>query len=628
MSIDLSENGKEIQNAWKDVVYEEDTNWALFGYEGHSNVLTRIVIGDDIDELRDRYLDDEQVMYAFCKLEDPDTSLSKFVLLNWQGDMVTLARRRNYAKHLQDVARFLAGSDLILSTSDKSDVDIEEILEKVSKKVTKSIKQEVKRLGKLNHTLMMPETPFLLPEYLRDDKSKYKLCSYEWENVEGIPYTHFFIENSNSQHGSWRYEFRPYIPDSDPLMDQGRVMVSLQRPVEKNTKKNQEIDWSSLEENPGSEQEGNFKTNGNKEDDGSSAEEDPESEPDKKSNDNESGKNPIIEIVEEFSLTPDMWSRMNRVNMASNFSFCLRNSEHLMKYIVYGRWISEQMKIGGNLRNHFKEHLDQENVKLIAIMPKELKLDQENSKERKPLFSELKGAITFNKTLDSNEVMAMSEDAYNVIFVGPTGVGKSTLINLLFNEVQLCKTDETSSSVTRDVSVLNGNYTCKDGEDITINVIDTIGFCDTFLEDDEVLRDMLENINIDKSKVVVVCSGIIEDAQEIAMKTLMSTLGYENFKDNFIFIYNKTENLSKPEKNKGLSDMGKKLGVNVNHKIVITVPTGDGALRTSLSFFAGACTGFQPDSFDENCQKTFNLLRDQVLPHSSDVLRDEKRIPA
>ena len=40
---------------------------------------------DGVDEMKED-LNANKIMYAFIRVEDPKTSLPKFVLLNWQGE--------------------------------------------------------------------------------------------------------------------------------------------------------------------------------------------------------------------------------------------------------------------------------------------------------------------------------------------------------------------------------------------------------------------------------------------------------------------------------------------------------------------------------------------------------------
>lgn len=57
---------------------------ALFGYEGQTNDLKLVSTGDGgLEELCDE-LNSGKIMYAFARIEDPTTSLTKFLLINWQ----------------------------------------------------------------------------------------------------------------------------------------------------------------------------------------------------------------------------------------------------------------------------------------------------------------------------------------------------------------------------------------------------------------------------------------------------------------------------------------------------------------------------------------------------------------
>lgn len=57
---------------------------ALFGYEGQSNDLKVVATGDGgLEELAED-LNTGKIQYAFVSVQDPKTTLTKFVLINWQ----------------------------------------------------------------------------------------------------------------------------------------------------------------------------------------------------------------------------------------------------------------------------------------------------------------------------------------------------------------------------------------------------------------------------------------------------------------------------------------------------------------------------------------------------------------
>uniref|UniRef100_T1E813 Putative cell migration n=1 Tax=Anopheles aquasalis TaxID=42839 RepID=T1E813_ANOAQ len=87
MSIDLQKHREAIVAAWKTVVDRKSaTNWALFGYEGQSNVLKVQDTGEDgICELAGE-LNSGKIQYAFLRVDNSETGIAKFVFINWQGE--------------------------------------------------------------------------------------------------------------------------------------------------------------------------------------------------------------------------------------------------------------------------------------------------------------------------------------------------------------------------------------------------------------------------------------------------------------------------------------------------------------------------------------------------------------
>ena len=84
-SVDLKKYGTDIKNASNEVMNDKtDTDWALFGYEGQTNVVKVMATGDGgLDELIEDF-NPSKIQYALLKVEDPKTSLPKYVLINWQ----------------------------------------------------------------------------------------------------------------------------------------------------------------------------------------------------------------------------------------------------------------------------------------------------------------------------------------------------------------------------------------------------------------------------------------------------------------------------------------------------------------------------------------------------------------
>ncbi|KAM4748349.1 drebrin-like protein isoform 3-T3 [Rhinophrynus dorsalis] len=134
MSVNLSKNGAALQAAYKDVVDgKTKTDWALFTYEGNSNDIRLAGTGDGgLEELVEE-LSSGKVMYAFCRVKDPNSGLPKYVLINWTGEGVNDARKGACANHVSTMANFLKGAHVTVNARAEEDVEPESIMEKVAK---------------------------------------------------------------------------------------------------------------------------------------------------------------------------------------------------------------------------------------------------------------------------------------------------------------------------------------------------------------------------------------------------------------------------------------------------------------------------------------------------------------
>jgi len=148
MSVDLGKNSSAMKEACKEVVNDKtETDWALFGYEGQTNVLKLESTGDGgLDELIEDF-NPGKIQYAFLKVEDPKTSLPKFVLINWQGETAPGNRRGICAMHLHDVEKFMSGHHVTISVRNEDELDLDIILEKVSKVSASAYNFRVKPQG-------------------------------------------------------------------------------------------------------------------------------------------------------------------------------------------------------------------------------------------------------------------------------------------------------------------------------------------------------------------------------------------------------------------------------------------------------------------------------------------------
>lgn len=134
MAVNLSKNGTALMAAYKDVLDgKSGTNWALFTYEGNSNDIRVAEKGDGGLEEMVEELNSGKVMYAFCRVEDPNSGLPKYVLINWTGEGVNSSRKGLCANHVLSMANFLKGAHVTINARDEDDVEPKVILDKVAK---------------------------------------------------------------------------------------------------------------------------------------------------------------------------------------------------------------------------------------------------------------------------------------------------------------------------------------------------------------------------------------------------------------------------------------------------------------------------------------------------------------
>nr|1X67_A Chain A, Drebrin-like protein [Homo sapiens] len=133
MAANLSRNGPALQEAYVRVVTEKSpTDWALFTYEGNSNDIRVAGTGEGGLEEMVEELNSGKVMYAFCRVKDPNSGLPKFVLINWTGEGVNDVRKGACASHVSTMASFLKGAHVTINARAEEDVEPECIMEKVA----------------------------------------------------------------------------------------------------------------------------------------------------------------------------------------------------------------------------------------------------------------------------------------------------------------------------------------------------------------------------------------------------------------------------------------------------------------------------------------------------------------
>ncbi|XP_048037015.1 drebrin-like a isoform X1 [Megalobrama amblycephala] len=134
MAVNLSKNGPALTDAYNEVVNgKTSTNWVLFTYEGNSNDIRVAGKGDGGLEEMVEELNSGKIMYAFCKVLNPSSGVSKFVLINWTGEGVKDVRKGVCANHVHSMANFLRGAHVTINARSDDDVEPAAIMEKVFK---------------------------------------------------------------------------------------------------------------------------------------------------------------------------------------------------------------------------------------------------------------------------------------------------------------------------------------------------------------------------------------------------------------------------------------------------------------------------------------------------------------
>ncbi|KAI0091405.1 hypothetical protein BDY19DRAFT_885422 [Irpex rosettiformis] len=132
MSLQVNLSSREIAQAYQDVVNARDIDWAMLTYEKGSNDLKVQSTGNGgLDELEEEF-SDGRMQYAFARVQDPNSTLPKFVLVNWCGDGVPEARKGLFYSHSRAVENYLRGTHVVINARNESDVSPALIMSRVA----------------------------------------------------------------------------------------------------------------------------------------------------------------------------------------------------------------------------------------------------------------------------------------------------------------------------------------------------------------------------------------------------------------------------------------------------------------------------------------------------------------
>lgn len=134
MSVNFSKNQDEITKAWREVVDSSNVpKWALFSYEGSTNVIKLMSTGSQgLDELVEEF-NCSLIQYAFCRVIDESLGLNRLVLINWQGDSAPLSRKGLCASHVGDVTNYFKGCAQTITIRNDDEATKEHLMEQILK---------------------------------------------------------------------------------------------------------------------------------------------------------------------------------------------------------------------------------------------------------------------------------------------------------------------------------------------------------------------------------------------------------------------------------------------------------------------------------------------------------------
>lgn len=150
------------------------------------------------------------------------------------------------------------------------------------------------------------------------------------------------------------------------------------------------------------------------------------------------------------------------------------------------------------MHKRFKRYMKDHHEKLLNAKPKNFVV---RALQQVPIFADVEGFVKYERSPQA--VDPTDDDAFNIVFIGPTGCGKSSLINRCFN-TKVSKSTGLPESVTRDIMFFIGSALLARApsdlmpdwhlETRKVNIVDTIGLCDSTLPND-VVQKMIKQKN-------------------------------------------------------------------------------------------------------------------------------------
>ncbi|KAH9807435.1 hypothetical protein DFH28DRAFT_863794, partial [Melampsora americana] len=121
-----------ISQAYQAIIASDPgIDYVLLSYVGQTNDLKVQEKGTGgLEELQESW-NDGRMQYAFVRVTDPGSKLTKFVFIAWCGDVVPESRKGLFHSHTSTVGQFLKGYHVQINARSEADVEPQHILQKV-----------------------------------------------------------------------------------------------------------------------------------------------------------------------------------------------------------------------------------------------------------------------------------------------------------------------------------------------------------------------------------------------------------------------------------------------------------------------------------------------------------------
>jgi GTPase SAR1 family protein len=251
------------------------------------------------------------------------------------------------------------------------------------------------------------------------------------------------------------------------------------------------------------------------------------------------------------------------------------------------------MDVDSPLLQKFRDYFMKDTLRLVNTFPSNIKPHFfANSKEKKvySFINDNLVATQMDYYLDYNE------DTFNILVIGPTGAGKSHLINTLFNN-QIC---DSEASVTKEVYFIRGRgqvYDQNKKKIITKNILvaDTIGLCDSHSHNEmiELIKERVStNFKFIDAVYVVFAANRLLDVYVENIKKILNLLSYKqdssvNSDLRFMFVATQAEFLSNEDRERLKNEFKEKFSIHTDRYNVLT-----GEHYENIIF-----TGFMPEKY-------------------------------